>query len=445
MSTVLRRPSLVLADVEVDGLRTDVQVRDGRVVAIGSGPSRGSPDDRVDGAGGALLPGLADHHLHLFATAAASASVSCGQPDVPDLEALARALQAAPTSRVRGVGYHESVAGPLDRALLDRLVPDRPARVQHRSGGQWTLNTLALRELGAPVDGDGRLWRSDPRLRPADDLPPDLSRLGQELAELGVLAASDATPDLDSAAATALAAAGLPQQLRLLGAPAGWTAASPHVTVGPRKLLLGDEEDLDWQGLVADVRACHQAGRPVAVHTVTRVSLVAVLTALEEVGPLRGDRLEHAAVVPPDLVPRLAALGLAVVTQPALAAQRGDDYLRDVDPDDRQCLWPYASLLAAGIEAAPSSDAPYGPLDPWTVLRQARDRVTPSGAVLREDERVPVERALAGLLSPLERPGGPPRRVAVGALADLVLLEAPLQEALRAPDRELVRLVVAAR
>ena len=444
MSTVLRLPSLLLADVEVAGRRADVHVRDGAVVAVGSGP-RPPGTEVVAGHGGALLPGLADHHVHLLATAAAASSVACGPPAVRDLAALSGALRAAPAGPVWGVGYHESVAGPLDRDLLDRLVPDRAARVQHRSGGQWTLNSVALLELGSPAEGDGRLWRSDPRLRARPGDAPHLAELGRKLAGLGVLAVSDATPDLGAAGAAHLVAAGLPQQVRLLGAPTGWAGGSASVDAGPYKILLGDEDDLDWPALLAVVRACHAAGRPVAVHTVTRASLVAVVSALEVAGTLPGDRLEHAAVVPPELVPQLRALRLAVVTQPAMAAERGDDYLRDVDPADRADLWPYASLLAAGVEVAPSSDAPYGPYDPWLVLRQARDRRTPAGAVLRPDERVPVATALAGLLSPLDRPGGPPRRVQPGGKADLVLLHAPLAEALRDPSRELVRLVVAAR
>ena len=46
-------------------------------------------------AGGALLPGLHDHHLHLFALAAADASLRCGPPEVRNLRALADALDAA--------------------------------------------------------------------------------------------------------------------------------------------------------------------------------------------------------------------------------------------------------------------------------------------------------------------------------------------------------------
>ena len=48
---------------------------------------------------------------------------------------------------LRGVGYHELVAGELDRWLLDEIVADRPLKIQHRSGKMWMLNSLAAERL----------------------------------------------------------------------------------------------------------------------------------------------------------------------------------------------------------------------------------------------------------------------------------------------------------
>jgi predicted amidohydrolase YtcJ len=128
----------------------------------------------------------------------------------------------------------------------------------------------------------------------------------------------------------------------------------------------------------------------------------------------------------------------AVVTQPGFVLDRGDDYLRDVDPRDLPDLYRYRSLLDMGCTVVPSSDAPYGPLDPWTVLRAARDRRSATGAPVNPGEAVPVETALGGMLRPLEDLAAPPRRVEVGAPADLVLLAAPLAEVLADPSAEAV-------
>ena len=89
-----------------------------------------------------------------------------------------------------------------------------------------------------------------------------------------------------------------------------------------------------------------------------------------------------------------------------------------------------------------SSDAPHGPLDPWAVMRAAVLWRTRAGGTVGAGERLPVGRALAGYLSPAVFPGGPVRRARVGVAADLVLLGAPLGEALRRLDTALVRLTL---
>src|SRR5262249_39012638 len=134
-----------------------------------------------------------------------------------------------------------------------------------------------------------------------------------------------------------------------------------------------------------------------------------------------GDRLEHAALVPAAAIAQLAARGLRVVTQPGFIADRGDDYLRDVPAVDQPDLYRCASLAAAGVPVALSSDAPHGPLDPWGVIEAAVERRTPGGAQVGPDERLTREAALAAYLCPADDPGGAPRRVEVGADADLVL------------------------
>ena len=137
-------PALLLRDAEVEGTRCDVRLGGGRVMQIGAGLRPiGDETEVIDAAGGALIPGLTDHHIHLFATAADLASVVCGPPSVRTPAELAAALHRAVPDEdgwIRGVRYHESVAGPLDAARLDALRQDVAVRVQHRSGALWMLN-----------------------------------------------------------------------------------------------------------------------------------------------------------------------------------------------------------------------------------------------------------------------------------------------------------------
>ncbi|MBP2367767.1 amidohydrolase family protein [Pseudonocardia parietis] len=433
---------MLLTGVRVAGRITRVRIAGERIAALGPDLTPGPGEETLDGGGAPLRPGVVDHHLHLHALAAAGASARCGPPEVLDAAALAAALDAAPGDAhgwVRGIGYAETVAGDLDAAALDRLHDRRPVRVQHRSGAQWTFNRLGVRLLGLAGadhpgierDGSGaptgRVRRADAWLR--DRLPPtglpDLGAVGQRLARHGITAVTDATPDLGPAALEHVRAAvregSLPQRVQLLGVAVGAHVREPLLTTGPYKIVLADSGLPGFDELVATIRAVHGTGRAVAVHCVTREALVLLLAALAEAGSRAGDRIEHAALVPAELIDELARLGVAVVTQPGFLTDRGHDYLHDVDARDRDDLYRCARLTAAGIPLALSSDAPYGPLDPAVVRAAAVTRRVPGGAVAGPGERLPPARARAAQHGPLDRPGGPPGRVAAGHPADLVL------------------------
>lgn len=445
---------ILIADAEVDGCRVDVRLAGGRIAELGPMLRAGPGEQVVRAEGGALLPGLVDHHIHLFALAAAHRSVHCGPSSLADAVGLAAALRNAlsdPDGWVRGVGYAESVAGDLDAAALDRMHAARPVRVQHRSGALWIVNSRAADLLrldtaahpGVERSGDGtatgRLWRADGwlRARLPPGRPPDLAAVGARLSAFGITAVTDATPDLDPASWAAFTV--LPQRVQLLGAPLG-TAVPQPLTAGPYKIVIADSDLPGLDELADRIRAAHAAGRPVAVHCVTREALVLLLAALELAGGRPGDRIEHAAIVPAQLCGELARRGLRVVTQPGFLADRGDDYLADVPAADLPDLYRAAGLAAAGVSVALSSDAPYGPLDPWAVLAAAAHRRTPSGAVAGLAERLAPRAALDGYLAAPADPGGRPRRVRVGAVADLALLDRPLRAALAGLPENPVRM-----
>lgn len=454
--------SLLIRDAEVDDVRCDVRIGRGRVLEIGAGlRPLGVESEVIDAAGGALIPGLTDHHIHLFAAAADRASTDCGPARIRTPAELAEALRSAVPNEhgwVRGVRYHESVAGPLDMERLDELRADVAVRVQHRSGALWMLNSLAAGAVGLDrahhpgiernSEGlaTGRLWRADEWLRSRlpSEKPPSLRRLAQLLAGYGITAVTDATPDLTPGAVeaitSAMAVGDLPQHVQLLGAPLDIARPSGRGPItGPWKIVLADSGLPTFDELAGVVNEAHRIGRPVAVHTVTRESLVLLLAALEETGALAGDRLEHAALVPAELIPSIRRLGLRVVTQPGFITDRGDDYLREVPAADHGDLYRCESLRTAGIPLALSSDAPYGPLDPWAVMSAATTRRTQAGDILNRRERIDPRQALAGYLSPAHKPGAPPQRVRPGAPADLVLLHAPMREVLTCLDADLVR------
>jgi len=427
---------MLIRRAELEGEIVDIRIAGGRIAKIG--PHLPDEPDSLDAAGGALLPGLHDHHLHLLALAASLDSVRCGPPQVRDAASLRRTLARAPARNgwVRGTGYHGSVAGDLDRYALDALAPGRRVRVQHRSGALWILSSAAIGELhldeGVDAQGierdpcgraTGRLFALDSWLRerlPAEP-PPDLSRVGRRLASHGVTGVTDATPGNG------------PDELHLLT-----TALLQHVLVmggsglpgpGARKILLRERDLPTPEDLERTIRDAHGAGRPVALHCVTRTELVLAASALGVAGVHAGDRIEHASVAPPELVALLSELPVTVVTQPGFLHERGDAYLREVEPRDRPWLYRCRGFLEAGIALGGSTDAPFGAPDPWLAIRTAVDRRSRAGAVLGADEALSPERALALFTTPPHAPGGRPRRLAPGAPADLCLLGCPWKHA----------------
>jgi predicted amidohydrolase YtcJ len=431
---------LILRRVEVDGQVVDVRVADGVVSAVGSDLTAGDKTDEVDGRGGALVPGLHDHHVHLFALAAAADSVDMTGDALAALWAADATLP--PGEWIRAVGWHESSGWELDRKALDYAVPGRPVRVQHDSGALWVLNSPGLEVVGLADHATGRLYGMDAFLRDRlGGAPPDLAGVGRALAAVGVTGVTDATP-YDRVEDVRRLAAGMSQRVMVTGGPSLDLVDMGSLRVGPAKVIVADHDPPSVEALVDAVGEARRRDRPVAFHCASRLGLVLALAAFEAAGARAGDRVEHGAVIPADAIATLARLGVTVVTQPAFVAERGDRYLADVEADDVPHLWRCGSLLRAGVPVAGSSDAPHGPADPWRAIAAAVGRRTGDGAVLGADERVAPRAALDLFLGPLDAPGGPPRRVEVGVPADLCLLHRPLAEVLAEPDAAAVRLTL---
>jgi predicted amidohydrolase YtcJ len=448
---------MLIRRCELEGVMRDVRIAAGRVAHVASELAPDAREEVLDAAGGALLPGLCDHHAHLFSAAAALRSVPCGPPRVRDAQELAAALQSAGGEGwLRGVGYHESVAGELGRGALDRWVPARPVRVQHRSGALWVLNGAAIAALGLDAGQDapgverdgagratGRLFRLDAWLGARVPREPvSLGELSRHLARCGVTSVTDAGADNDARSLDALREAQrtgeILQHVRVMGGDALPPVRECGLESGALKLLLDERELPELGAVVARIAAAHRGGRNVAVHAVTRAELLFALAAFSDAGTVAGDRVEHASVAPPEAVAEIRRLGLAVVTQPSFVSERGDQYATDVEPADRPWLYRARAFLAAGVPLAAGSDAPFGAPDPWRAMRAAVERRSEGGRVLGSGEALTPEEALALFTTPGEAPGAPPRRIEPGAPADLCLLRAPWLRARRVLDADLV-------
>jgi predicted amidohydrolase YtcJ len=306
----------------------------------------------------------------------------------------------------------------------------------------WVLNSRGL-ELAGIASDTGRLFRADVELRRLPHDVPDLAPVGRLLSQAGVTGVTDATVDLGDEGAAILADAVtsgvLPLQVNVLGAV---VPESSPLSTGPHKIVLDEARGIDPGAVAAEIATAHDRGRAVAIHCVTVTEVLLAIDCIDAAGPLEGDRLEHASELPRHADAAVLRLGLTVVTQPGFIWARGDTYIREVAPEDHDILYRCGTLLDAGIPVGGSSDAPFGPADPWLAMRVAVERRTGSGTPLGLGERISSRRALDLFLSPLEASGAPARTIAVGARADLCLLDVPFDRALADLDATHVRLTM---
>jgi len=147
-------------------------VRDGRILAVGTEAevrAAAGPDaEVVDVAGGLLLPGFQDAHVH--PVLAGINMIRCdlhGSDSAQEcLDRIAAYAESHPdVPWILGAGWSMEFfpGGTPTRQALDAVVPDRPVYLTNRDGhGAW-VNTAALRVAGLGADtpdpGDGRIER----------------------------------------------------------------------------------------------------------------------------------------------------------------------------------------------------------------------------------------------------------------------------------------------
>ncbi|WP_330334242.1 amidohydrolase [Streptomyces sp. NBC_00536] len=149
-----------------------VAVGGGRILAVADPATVRSLADAdtevVDLAGGLLVPGFQDAHVH--PAVAGVQMLSCDLSEERTIEGYlavvaAYAKEHPEAAWIRGGGWSMDVfpGGTPTRAMLDSVVPDRPVMLTNRDGhGAW-VNTPALRLAGVdattPDPVDGRIER----------------------------------------------------------------------------------------------------------------------------------------------------------------------------------------------------------------------------------------------------------------------------------------------
>lgn len=150
----------------------------------------------------------------------------------------------------------------------------------------------------------------------------------------------------------------------------------------------------------ADFETYHRAGLLIHTHTNADEASEAAINAIERVltrapRPDHRHTLQHGQMIDAPLFRRMAALGLCANLFTNHIWYWGDQhYEMTMGPDRAHRMDACASALAAGVPLAIHSDAPVTPLGPLFTAWCAVNRVTPSGRVLGEAQRISVAQAL---------------------------------------------------
>lgn len=161
----------------VHGRAEGLAVRAGVIETVGSGAEileRRGPHTRVvDLAGGTVLPGL--HDLHVHPIYAGVRERRCKVPQGSSLEqtlsiVAEHVARAAPGAWVLGGQWDASALGVSpDRTMLDAIAPDHPVLLEDTSGHSSWVNSAALRAAGigpGTPDPPGGIFERDTVGRP---------------------------------------------------------------------------------------------------------------------------------------------------------------------------------------------------------------------------------------------------------------------------------------
>jgi hypothetical protein len=182
---------------------------------------------------------------------------------------------------------------------------------------------------------------------------------------------------------------------------------------------------LDESEILDRMRAAHLAGLQICVHAIGDEAVRRCIDLYERLlaeHPRRDHRhrIEHASLVPAELIPRLVQLGLCVSTQPLFIHSEKTWLHRRLGAERARHTYPLRSMVEAGIRVGGASDAP---VESTNVLHAIQCCVTREGFETHQSLSPPQALRLftsdAAFIQFEENEKG---ALAPGKLADLVVL-----------------------
>lgn len=349
--------------------------------------------------------GFADAHLHLLAFARTCVERDLGPATCPTVEHVLEALVSVISDGPRASGW--VVARGFDDALvaerrlptrreLDRVCPDVPLRIRHRTGHASLLNSAACRRIDLNLhriepdaNGDPVLVLEAERAvdafsgrPPRAELVAGLALAEAHLRRAGIDRVWDATPRTLAARAEfegLLAEARFSILARTMAAPEE-RRAEPLDEREVVKILPHDPAAVE-----PSVALARRRGASVAIHATTAIEVDAATAALQRhAGEAFRDRVEHCTLLSAEQARRIAALGATIVFNPGWLDSRRTKYAEQLRPAEQRALIPMRTALDAGCRIAFGSDAPVDIPNPRRWLTNATTR--PDGEAISVEE-----------------------------------------------------------
>ncbi len=441
---------MILADARVGEQRLDVRLEAGVIAELApAGTLTGL--DRIAAGGRWLVPGLWDQHVHFSQWAMSRMRVDVAPATSAVAAAALMAASATPPAGVVqvGVGFRDGLwSDEPTAAVLDAVLPDRPAVLISGDLHSCWLNTRAMERFGMPHSflREEDCFRV---VRALDDVPEfvldawvgDAARAAAARGVVGIVDLEMAwgfdhwLRRMDAGLDALRVRAGVYPHLLDRAIAAGYRTGdllAPLLEVGPFKIITDGSLNtrtafchdrypgtndrgmltVPTDELESWLRRATGAGLSPAVHAIGDDANGLALDVFERLGI--GGRIEHAQLLSDRDLARFAALGVIASVQPEHA-------LDDRDVADRYWVgrtgraFPLRSLLDAGARLLLGSDAPVAPLDPWIAISAAVARTRDEREPWHPEQRITPAEALAASVE---------TRIAVGERADLVLVDA---------------------
>ncbi|HEX7474673.1 MAG TPA: amidohydrolase [Dehalococcoidales bacterium] len=432
----------------------------------------------IDCQGKTLIPGFIDAHGHFFSLVRQLLSLDLSPAAVHSIQDIRDTIQRKahfiPTGTwISGSAYNEFYLKEKrhpTRRDLDEAALAHPVIIVHRSSHACVLNSLALNIVGINIETEeppgGWIERDLETGEPNGILIEMLdyvkSRIPSPVSEAEMdWGIAEANRQYLSAGITSFGEASFTNDVpewetfrklkeagkiaprinmmaggaflpEFVAAGMATGAGDTQLKLGSLKIVLSAAGELNppQAELNRLMLEAARAGFQVAVHAVERQAVEAAAAALEYVRdnlPPRDRRLriEHCSECPPELSQRLGNLRAIVVSQPSFLYYHGERYLATVDPETQKWLYPFKSLINAGVRLAGSSDSPVVPNNPLIGMYAAVNRLAQNGQPILGGEVISARQALemytinAAAATFEERVKG---SLAPGKLADLVML-----------------------